>query len=254
MSKQTIAKVGNREITMNDVVRVKKYMPKEHQEMFNTPDGKREIINRMVIQEMVYQNALEENMDKEEAFLQEMEQIKSDKLKEYAIQKILNSVDVSEEEIKAFYEGNQEKFNTEEMFRASHILFEDKDLAEEVLTQIKDGKDFAEAAKEYSKCPSKDNGGDLGFFSKGRMVPEFENAVFELEIGDLGDIVQTQFGYHIIKLDEKKAPEKLSLEQVKEKISAYLLEQARNDAFSKVVGQLREKYEIDVNDDLVNEI
>ena len=88
--------------------------------------------------------------------------------------------------------------------RASHILVSTLEEAEKVLSEIKSGGDFGELAKKYSKCPSKENGGDLGYFEKGQMVKEFEDAAFSLNEGEISGIVKTEFGYHIIKLTGKK--------------------------------------------------
>ena len=88
--------------------------------------------------------------------------------------------------------------------RASHILVSTLDEAKTVISELEDGKDFAKLAKKYSSCPSKEQGGDLGFFSKGQMVKEFEDAAFSLKKGEISDPVKTQFGYHIIKLTEKR--------------------------------------------------
>jgi parvulin-like peptidyl-prolyl isomerase len=82
---------------------------------------------------------------------------------------------------------------------ASHILFKSKEQAEEILEKIKNGSDFAYMAETFSKCPSGKNGGDLGCFKRGQMVPKFENVAFKLEVGEVSEIVPTQFGFHIIK-------------------------------------------------------
>lgn len=88
--------------------------------------------------------------------------------------------------------------------RASHILVPSEKLANKIMKKINAGKDFAQLAKKYSECPSGNNGGDLGFFSRGKMVPEFENAAFTMEIGQVSTPVKTQFGYHLIKVTAKR--------------------------------------------------
>lgn len=88
--------------------------------------------------------------------------------------------------------------------KASHILVEDKKEAINILAQLKEGADFSKLAKKHSICPSSENGGDLGFFSKGQMVKEFEEAAFSTPVGGLSNIVKTEFGYHIIKVTGKK--------------------------------------------------
>jgi peptidyl-prolyl cis-trans isomerase C len=89
-------------------------------------------------------------------------------------------------------------------WRASHILVKDKALAQELLTRLKKGANFESLAREYSTCPSKSSGGDLGWFGPGKMVAQFESACSRLGVGSLSDVVSTQFGYHIIKLTGRK--------------------------------------------------
>lgn len=90
------------------------------------------------------------------------------------------------------------------MVKASHILVSSLEEANKVISELKNGKEFGELARKYSICPSGKQGGDLGFFSKGQMVKEFEDATFSLEVGGVSGPVKTQFGYHIIKVTEKK--------------------------------------------------
>jgi len=133
----------------------------------------------------------------------------------YDPQTLKDEVTPTEDEIKAYYDANVSEFDKGKEVNARHILFrtpqdateeqiaEVKAKAEAVLTQIKEGADFAELAKANSEDPgSKENGGDLGFFNKGRMVPEFEDAAFALAVGQVSELVKTQFGFHIIKVDE----------------------------------------------------
>ena len=88
--------------------------------------------------------------------------------------------------------------------KASHLLVKTEEEALKLKEQIKDGKDFAKAAKEVSLCPSGQNGGDLGYFTKGQMVKEFEDAAFSMEVGEVSNPIKTQFGYHLIYLTDKK--------------------------------------------------
>jgi peptidyl-prolyl cis-trans isomerase C len=164
---------------------------------------------------------------------------------------IVSGVTVSDEEIAQFYERNKANFKSPESVRASHILVESKptdtpeekqkarEKAEGLLKQLKEGKDFAELAKAESACPSKAQGGDLNFFGRGQMVPEFEKAAFDLQPGQLSDIVETQFGFHIIKQTEKKPEGTVPLEEVKERISQYLKEEKSQKAVMDYVNGLK---------------
>jgi len=149
-------------------------------------------------------------------------------------QTIVPKVSVSEEESKKFYDQNTDKFNRPESVRASHILLgvdskasaeekkKTREKAEALRKDLAGGADFAALAKENSTCPSSQQGGDLGFFGKGQMVPAFEQAAFALKPGEVSDVVETQFGYHIIKLVEKKASETVAFKDVRPRIEEFL--------------------------------
>ena len=132
-------------------------------------------------------------------------------------------VDITEEEIQKYYEDNSEMFKSEETASAKHILVDTLEQMQEIKTEITNGMSFEEAAQKYSKCPSAAQGGSLGSFTRGRMVPEFEKAAFELEVGEISEPVKTQFGYHLIQLDEKSLEEAKSLEESKHMIVKNIL-------------------------------
>ncbi|MGC9974420.1 MAG: peptidylprolyl isomerase, partial [Gaiellaceae bacterium] len=156
---------------------------------------------------------------------------------------IVPKVTVSEEESRKFYDQNQDKFVGGETVRASHILVgvdakataEEKqkarEKAEKLRKELAAGADFATLARENSTCPSSKQGGDLGYFGKGQMVPPFEQAAFALKPGGLSDVVETQFGYHIIKLVEKKGPETVAFKDAQPRIGEYLKNQKAQEMF-----------------------
>jgi peptidyl-prolyl cis-trans isomerase D len=162
-----------------------------------------------------------------------------------------STVNVSDREIQRFYEENSDRFSTPEQVKASHILFKtgpDKDeeavrkKAEEVLAQAKAGADFAELARKYSEdTTTADKGGDLGLFSRRQMVPEFEDAAFSLPEGAVSDLVRTNFGFHIIKVTEHKAPFTQPLDAVKEEVRATIAQQKAQDEMEKAVASASEK-------------
>lgn len=172
--------------------------------------------------------------------------------------KIVPTITVTDDEVKDFYNANKEQLKEEPQVKASHILIgvdasasaEDKAKAkakaEALLKEIRGGKDFAEAAKTNSTCPSKDQGGDLGYFGKGQMVREFEQAAFTMKIGDISDVVETQFGYHIIKLTDKKEGEAPKLEEIKEKIATFLKGQKTQKAVFDYVTKLRKDAKVEI--------
>jgi len=162
------------------------------------------------------------------------------------------------EELKALSKAVQRRFD--ERARARHILVrvspnaskEEKATAfkkiKDIQARLKKGEEFAELAKKYSDDPgSKDRGGDLGYFSRGDMVPAFDKAAFALDVGQTSDIVETDFGYHIIQLEEKKAAAKMSLEEIKDDLREYLFQQRGAKRFESYVKDLRSKADIKVN-------
>jgi peptidyl-prolyl cis-trans isomerase C len=173
------------------------------------------------------------------------------------VKEIVPKVNVSDADAKKFYDENIDKFKRPEQIKASHILCkvdpkasaEEKNKAKEkaasLLKEIKGGKDFAELAKTNSDCPSGKQGGDLGLFGKGQMVPSFEAAAFALKPGEVSDVVETQFGYHIIKVTEKKDAGAAKFEEVKERIVEYLKNQKIQKGVMDYIAQLKEKAKIE---------
>jgi peptidyl-prolyl cis-trans isomerase C len=170
--------------------------------------------------------------------------------------KLGDNLEPSEEEIAAFYESRKAEMTIPETVRASHILIKldegaddagkqaKKSEADAIRKELLDGADFAKTAQEKSACPSSSSGGDLGVFGRGQMVPEFENAAFTQAVGEVGDVVETQFGYHIIKVMEKNEGGERALEEVREDIKTALVNQRRGTAFQDYIAELREAAEI----------
>ena len=134
------------------------------------------------------------------------------------------------------YDDAVKQMGQEQEVRARHILVETEDEAKAVQNQIKSGSDFAELAKQKSKDPGGSEGGDLGYFSKEQMVPEFANAAFTLENGQVSDPVKSQFGWHIIKVEDKRQKQVPEFDKVKDQIETYVARKAQSD----VVAKLRE--------------
>ena len=133
---------------------------------------------------------------------------------------------------------NQEK-TQEEMVKEA--VEEAKKAAEEIAA----GKAFSDAAREYSTCPSKEKGGDLGYFGKGQMAPEFERAAFGAQAGETVGPVQTQFGYHLIRVEDKKQEEGVRFSDIKEQLKEKLLQQKKQEVYLKTVKELEVKYGVE---------
>ena len=140
----------------------------------------------------------------------------------------------TDENMKKVYEEAAKQITGEQEVHARHILVETEDQAKKIEAELKKGADFAELAKKESKDPGASDGGDLGFFTKDQMVPEFSTAAFALEPGKISDPVKTQFGWHVIKVEEKRTRKAPDFEQVKPQIETYVVRKAQADYVAKL--------------------
>ena len=140
----------------------------------------------------------------------------------------------TDENMKKVYEEAAKQISGEQEVHARHILVETEDQAKKVADELKKGADFAELAKKESKDPGAADGGDLGFFTKDQMVPEFSTAAFALEPGKISDPVKSQFGWHVIKVEEKRTRKAPDFEQVKPQIETYVVRKAQADYVAKL--------------------
>lgn len=172
-------------------------------------------------------------------------------------QEVASKITVGPNDAKEFYDKNPEYFKTPEMVRASHILVtvakdatpEDKTKAlakiKDVQKKIQGGADFAEEAKAVSDCPSKEKGGDLDFFQKGQMVPAFETAAFALKPGQMSDVVETEYGYHLIKVTDKKEAGVVAFDEIKPRIEQQIKNEKVGQQLAQYVEQLKSKAKIE---------
>jgi len=233
-----VAKIGDRKVTISEFNKMLGYLDSEKQKLIEKSPQLKENLLKQYVQGIVISNlAKKKGFDKNPELKEQLEMLKDNYIAiEYLKKEVVNKVEVSEEDIKSYYEIHKDEFKTPEMVRARHILIKtdtsasdndkkkSREKAEDILKKIKAGEDFAKLASDLSDdTGSKTNGGELGFFPKGRMVKSFEDAAFSLKPGELSGIVETQFGYHIIKVEEKKESGMEPFDTAKEKIKQKLL-------------------------------
>jgi peptidyl-prolyl cis-trans isomerase C len=219
-------------------------------------------------------NDFKSRFPSEEFFAMFMEQnglddkeIRENLTKDVALQQIISkkhNMDVSDEDVQAFYAEHKERFKQPEEVHARHILVKleegadeaaiasAKERAEALLKEAKaPGADFEELARTKSEGPSAPRGGDLGFFPRDRMVPEFSQAAFAMKPGQISDVVRTSFGFHIIQVVDKREAKDLSFDEVREGIEMQLKPEVQRQAFGKFLAELKEGVKIELKEDNV---
>jgi len=252
---EVIAKVNNTEITKEDFLREFSRIPEWAKERFSDKQGKEQFLDELVKRELLYQEAEKIGISKDKEFLEKIEEYKRMTLLSILLKKeIEDKAVVSEEEIKDYYDKNPKEFKSDQV-RASHILVETEDEAKNILQRIKKGEDFSKLAETTSKDKnSAARGGDLGFFGRGRMIPEFEDVAFNLKVGEVSEPVKSRFGYHIIKVTDKKEGNLLPLENVKEKIRNKLTSEKQKRLFDSLLERLTKESKIEKHPDKLDSI
>jgi len=246
MDKKVLAKVNGNEITQKDINRSLLRFPQETQEHYQTEEGKKQFLDQMINFELIYNYALDNDMQKDPDYIEQMRLIEKDVLIQIGIKNIMSTIDITNEEVQKYYEENSQMFKGEESASAKHILVDTLEEIQKIKAEITNGMSFEEAAKTYSKCPSAPQGGSLGSFTRGKMVPEFEEAAFKLQVGEISEPVKTQFGYHLIQLDEKNSEDMKSLEESKDIIMQNISHQKQNEKYISSVEELKNKYAVEI--------
>lgn len=257
--KEVVAKVGNEEITKEELYNslVEKYGPQELDSLIAEKiielEAKAQKVDASKEEVEGKLNEIKEYYGGEENFKNAIQQsgysidkIKRDIAMGIRIENLIKpEISISDEEIADYFKENKEAFNQEEQVKARHILVETEDVAKEVKKKLAVGEDFTKLAKEYSTDEgSKELGGDLGYFNRGDMVAEFDKMAFSLKVGEISEPVKSQFGYHIIKVEDKKEAKEAKLEDHKEDIEKALLNEKLPAAYQKWYKEKYDEYKV----------
>ena len=245
---EILATVGGMPITDEDVNAFLEGLGPRGQ-AYNNPEGRKAVVGQLVANKLLLLDARRNLYEAEPEFKAELNKLRENLLISYAADKAIASVKVTDKDAEDYYNQNKERFMSEEGVNASHILVDSEEKALEILAKINAGEiSFEQAAMDNSSCPSKANGGNLGDFGRGQMVPEFDSAVFSMEVGEISSApVKTQFGYHLIKLNAKNSAEAIPFAEIAPEIKNALLQEKQRTAYDSKINQLRILYPVDLN-------
>lgn len=249
-----LARVGSETITQQELDAAVESLPQQVRgRVQDNAEQKRVLLDELVKQRLVYSAARSEGYESNAEVLERLETIKKDLMVAAYVEEYLASeVNLSDEDLKAFYRENESQFVRPEMVDASHVLIkDDEQLARKVLEEARSGADFGELARKYSEGPSASRGGALGEFSRGQMVAEFEEAAFGADIGVYPELVQTKFGYHIIRVNSRQEASVMEFADVRDRIRPMVEGRAKGEALDELVKKLELKYEVERFEDRI---
>lgn len=246
-----LAKVSNKTITLKDFKSKMAKIPSYYQNVVE--NNKKRYLDELIMEMLMYEEAVRRGIDR----TKEIKDIVNEAKKKVVIAKLVkdeveDKAVVTEDEIKKYYEAHRDEFKTPELWRASHILVASEKEARDVLDELAKGARFEDLAKARSTDATAVRGGDVGYFRAGQVVPDFEKACMKLNVGQTSDIVKTQFGYHIIKLTDKKEAGLQSYDEARRSIESELKRKKRSELFNNLVLKLKEKYHVEIDEALFN--
>lgn len=258
---EIVARIGDRKITLSDFNRLIGYDAEKKKIFEQNPQVKASFLKNVVQGMVISGIARRDGFDKRAEVKEQVEILVNAFLaSEYIKKEVIGKIDVTEADIKSYYDTHKDEFRSPEMVRARHILIRvDKGASEEgkkkararteeILKRLSAGEDFAKLASELSEdAASKTKGGDLGFFQRGKMVPEFEKVAFSLKPGEVSTIVETQFGFHIIKVEERKESALEPYDKVKDKVKEKIFAEVRKARIEEFIDKAMKDARAELN-------
>ncbi|MBI5740416.1 MAG: peptidylprolyl isomerase [Nitrospirae bacterium] len=245
-SSPALAKVGKAEVTQEEFLKEIARIPEWARSQFSGKEGKEKFLDELIKRELIYQDAKRMKLDKDPEYVEKMKEFEKMNIVGLLLKKeIEDKAKVDDSEVRDFYSKNADKFTIGSKIRASHILVETEAQAKKIYERVKKGESFSKLAESLSKDKgSAAKGGDLGYFGRGQMVPEFEQAVLRLKPGEVGEPVKTRFGYHVIQLTDIQRGETAPFEQSKEAIKRQLLAEKQKALIDTYLEGLRKKVDV----------
>ena len=250
-----LATIGSEKITMAEFKQELDSLPPQYRQMAKDPAIQKEFLDTLVTRNLIYQEGIRQKIQDSPAVKKQLEIFRKKLVVAALLDQEVNRKikEVSNEELKAFYDNHLKEFQQPEQVKARHILLKDEKQAEDVRQKLLKGGDFAALAKEFSTCPSKARGGDLGFFTRDQMVKEFSDVAFSLKPKEISPVVKTQFGYHIIVVDEVKEGRQQTFDEVKDKLREKMRAERKNKYFNDYINGLKKQLQVKTYPDLLDQ-
>jgi len=248
--KTVLASIGSQKVTLADFNERISNLPPEYQDIVKK--RKQEYLQDIINDTLLYQEAIRNNTQKNKEVVRVIEEAKKKIIvARFLKDEVDDTIEITEEDVEEFYDNNKDRYMTPEMMRVSHILVQSSVEANDIREQLKKGANFEDLARAKSVDPSAQDGGDIGYFPKGQLMPAFDNACAQLDIGETSDVVKTKLGYHIIKLTDRKPPQPRPLQDVAKLVRAQLYTLERQNKFNELLGRLRAGTRVEINEEIL---
>lgn len=244
------------EITVEEFNKEIENVPEFARGIFEGPEGKRRFLDDLINRELVYIEAKRRNIERDKEYIKRVEKFKKEALLEMVLKReIEDKARVEDPELKAYYDSHPEEFRLNEELRVSHILVKTEAESRGVMKKLEEGADFEELARKLSQDPgSAKRGGDLGYFGRGKMIPEFEKTAFGLKKGELGGPVKTEFGYHIIKLTGRRSGQMVEFAKISDVLRQRLIREKQKEVFERWLEGIRKGADIKINEEILKSL
>lgn len=253
---KVLATIDNDKITVEEFNRELDKIPMNMKMAVATESGKKSFLDNLIIKTLLLREANKNKIEDEKEFQTRLLDIKTQLLIESLLKKkIISDAQLSDEDIKKYYETNKDKFKKGKEINTRHILLKTEEEAKQIKEKLQNDEDFIELAKKYSIEPNaKTTGGEIGFHPQGTLLPEYEEAAFKLsKVGQVSGIVKSQYGYHIIRLEGTKPPSFVAFDEVKDFIKQQMIQEKQKEFVEKYIEELKKSAKITINENLLKE-
>lgn len=253
---EVLARINGKAITMDEFNKEQEKLPPYIKSSLETAEGKKQFLDNLVTRELILQKAEKSGLEKDQAVISKLEEIKKTLMIEALLKKeIEGKAAFTEKDAEAYYGSHKDEFKEGEQVKVAHIMVNTEKEANDILRKLQKKEKFEKLAQKYSVGPTKSKGGELGYIQRGKVVPEFEEAAFKLKkTGDISPVVKAGSGYHVIRLlEDKKEAEVQPFDKVKEKIMAAETKKRQKELFEGFVASLKKEAKLEINDSLIAE-